>query len=292
MATTHANGINITYEIDGSGPPLLLVMGLGGQLTDWPTQLVDRLAEHFTVVRFDNRDIGLSDHMSSAPPSRLDFLKAIIRPSWANAAYDLSDMAADAAGLLDALDLDDVHVVGMSMGGMIAQVLAIGHGTRVRSLCSIMSNTGNQRTGRPTPRVFAHLARQDQDSSKEAAVARTLDLFSLVCGSDWDRDQGEATLRASLERSYNPAGVLRQSLAIAVSPDRTERLTRLQLPSLVIHGLEDTLVRPSGGVATAEAIPDSRLLMFPRMGHDLPATRHAEMVDAIVSNSQRALATV
>lgn len=288
MATTKANGIEITYAVDGAGPPLLLVMGLGGQLTDWPIGLIERLAEHFTVVRFDNRDSGLSEHIAAAPPSRLDFVKAVIRPSWAKATYDLSDMAADAAGLLDALDLDDVHVVGMSMGGMIAQLVAIDHGARVRSLCSIMSNTGNQRTGRPTARVFAHLARQGQDPSREAAIARTLDLFSMVCGADWDRSHGETMLRASLERSYNPAGVLRQSLAIAVSPDRTEGLKSLRLPSLVIHGLEDTLVRPSGGVATAEAIPDSRLLMFPRMGHDLPATRHAEMVTAIVANAHRA----
>ena len=262
-------------------------MGLGGQLTDWPAELVERLAEHFTVVRFDNRDIGLSTHANAKPPSRLDFVKAAIRPGWVSASYGLSDMAADAAGLIDALDLDGVHVTGMSMGGMISQLVAIEHPQRVRSLCSVMSNTGNQRTGRPTPRVLAHLARQGQDPSKEAALDRTLELFSKVCGADWDRAHSEQTIRASLDRSYNPGGVLRQSLAIAVSPDRTPRLRDLAIPTLVVHGLDDTLVRPSGGVATAEAVPDSRLLMFPRMGHDLPRTRHAEIVDAIVSNTQR-----
>ncbi len=288
MAIVKANGIDIAYEIEGTGPPLLLVMGLGGQLTDWPAEMVERLAEHFTVVRFDNRDIGLSTHLAAAPPTRLDFFKAIVRPAWVDAPYDLSVMADDAAALLDALNLDQVHVAGMSMGGMIAQTLAIDHPAKIDSLCSIMSNTGNPRTGRPTPRVLAHLARQGQDPTKEAAIERTLDLFAMVCGADWDRARGEQQLRASLARSFNPAGVLRQSLAIAVSPERTAGLRRLQLPSLVIHGLDDTLVRPSGGVATAEAIADSRLLMFPRMGHDLPQTRHEEIVDAIVANASRA----
>ena len=288
MATANANGIEIAYEIDGSGPPLLLVMGLGGQLTDWPPELVERLAAHFTVVRFDNRDIGLSTHLDAPPPSRLDFLKAIIRPAWVDAPYDLSVMAADAAALLKALGLDRVHVTGMSMGGMIAQTLATEHTSSVLSLCSIMSNTGNPRTGRPTPRVLGQLARQGQDPSKEAAIERTLKLFAMVCGPDWDPVRGERQMRASLDRSYNPAGVLRQSLAIAVSPERTDGLRGLALPSLVIHGLDDTLVRPSGGIATAEAIPNSRLMMYPRMGHDLPRTRHAEMVDAIVANANRA----
>ena len=288
MATTRANGIDITYEIDGSGPPLLLVMGLGGQLTDWPAELVERLAENFTVIRFDNRDIGLSTHVDAAAPSKLDFVKAIVRPQWVDAPYDLNDMAADARGLLDSVNLDDVHVAGMSMGGMIAQLVAIQDPARVRSLCSIMSHTGNPRTGRPTARVFAQLARQGQDPSKEAAVERTLQLFSMVCGADWDPVLGEHQLRASLDRSYNPAGVLRQSLAIAVSPDRSPDLQQLNLPTLVVHGLDDTLVRPSGGVATAEAVPDSRLLMFPRMGHDLPRTRHGEIVDAMVANTQHA----
>lgn len=292
MATAHVNGIDIAYEVEGSGPPLLLVMGLGGQLVDWPTGLVEGLAEQFTVVRFDNRDIGLSTAIDAPAPSRFDFVKAIVRPAWAKASYNLSDMAADAAGLLDVLGLDSVHVAGMSMGGMISQTLAIEHPQRVRSLCSVMSNTGNQKTGRPTARVFAHLARQGQDPSKEAALSRTLELFSMVCGADWDRVRGEQQLRASLDRAYNPGGVLRQSLAIAVSPDRTPMLRELRLPTLVMHGLDDTLVRPSGGVATAEAVPDSRLLMFPRMGHDLPQTRHGEMIDAIVANTRRVALSV
>ena len=286
MASIEANGITIEYEIQGSGPDLLLVMGLGGQLTDWPQELVDALSRHFRVIRFDNRDIGLSTHATQPPPERIDFVKALVRASWVEPAYHLSDMAADAAALLDALDIGSAHVVGMSMGGMIAQLLALDHAPKVDSLCSIMSTTGRRTVGQPSPRVWRQLVRRT-DATRDEAVDLALAFFSRIGGRDWDADAQRARTEASLARSFNPAGVLRQSMAIATTPDRTERLAAVEAPTLVVHGLDDTLVHPSGGMATAEAIGHSRLMMFPRMGHDLPATRHAELVEAIRVNAAR-----
>ena len=286
MTRVLANGIEIEYEVSGSGQPLLLIMGLGGQLTDWHPHFVDQLAEQFQVIRFDNRDIGLSTHSDAAPPTRWQLVKSNLRPGSVRAPYELRDMADDAAGLLDALDIASAHVVGMSMGGMIAQSLALQRPRRVKSLCSIMSNTGDRRSGRPTPKVLRSLARRGQPDQAEA-LAITIELFRLIGGLDWDEAEQRRRTEASLERSYAPAGVLRQAQAIAAAPDRTEMLAKLKMPALVVHGLDDPLVRPSGGIATAMALPGSRLVMFPRMGHDIPATRHAEIIEAIRINGDR-----
>lgn len=286
MPHVEANGINIEYEISGDGPPLLLVMGLGGQLTDWPSAFVELLSEHFTVIRYDNRDSGLSTWSDAPVPPRSAFLKAFVTTKGIDAPYRLSDLAADGAGLLNALGIDSAHVVGMSMGGMIAQLMALDHPGRVRSLCSVMSNTGSRSAGRPTAKVMAALARR-QEPDRAAAVDATVAFFEMIGGPDWDPIEHRERSSASIERAYNPAGIIRQSLAIAVTPDRTERLGTVAAPTLVVHGLDDPLVRPSGGTATAAAIPGSRLLMFPGMGHDLPATRHREIVEAIVRNSKR-----
>jgi len=286
MPTISANGIEIAYEVDGTGPPLLLVMGLGGQLTDWPQGFVARLAENFRVIRFDNRDAGLSTFDSSPPPDRMSFVKARFGRGTVVPAYRLDDLAADTAGLLEALDTPDAHIVGMSMGAMIAQLVTITRPEMVRTLTSIMSTTGNARVGQPSLRVLAYLARRET-LSKSDAVAATVELFKLIGGRDWDSAEQRGRTAASVARSFNPDGVLRQSLAIACADDRTEALRKVAAPTLVVHGLDDTLVKPSGGQATAEAIPDARLLMFPRMGHDIPATRHLELVDAIVAHSKR-----
>lgn len=284
MASVEVGDINIEYEVTGAGEPLLLIMGLGGQLTDWPQDFVTALAQHFTVYRFDNRDSGLTTHIDAPLPSRWQFIAASLWPGRATPAYTLRQMADDAAGLLDALDIERAHVVGMSMGGMIAQLVAIHHPERVGSLCSIMSNTGNRRHGRPTARVLRALA-QRREPNEAAAVQTTMDFFTLVGGPDWDFEEQRVRTTASVARSYNPRGVLRQSYAIAAAPDRTTSLRDVAVQSLVIHGLDDPLVRPSGGLATARALPESRLLMFPRMGHDIPATRHAEIVEAIRDNA-------
>lgn len=287
VASIAANGISIEYEITGEGPPLLLIMGLGGQLTDWHPGLVERLAAHFTVIRFDNRDSGLSWKSPEPAPSRWDLFKANVWPRSVSAPYDLSDMADDTVGLLDALDVTSAHIVGMSMGGMIAQLVAIRHPEKALSLCSIMSNTGDRRAGRPSPKVLFELARRGRPD-KSQALDVTLDLFRLVGGRDWDEAEQRRRSALSLERSYSPAGVLHQTVAIAVSDDRTDGLRGLDQSTLVMHGLDDVLVRPSGGRATAKAVQDSRLLLFPRMGHDLPATRHRDMVEAIRTNAARA----
>jgi pimeloyl-ACP methyl ester carboxylesterase len=286
MTRVLANGIEIEYETSGSGEPLLLIMGLGGQLTDWHPHFVDQLADQFQVIRFDNRDIGLSTHSDATPPTRWQLIKTNLRPASVHPPYELSDMADDTAGLLDALDIPSAHVVGMSMGGMIAQSLALQHPHRVKSLCSIMSNTGDRRSGRPTAKVLRSLARRGQPDQTDA-LAITIDLFRLIGGLDWDEAEQRRRTEASLERAYNPAGVLRQAQVISAAPDRTEMLAALKMPALVVHGLDDSLVRPSGGIATAKAIPSSRLVMFPRMGHDIPATRQPEIVEAIRINADR-----
>ncbi len=286
MASVEANGITIEYEEQGSGEPLLLIMGLGGQLVDWPQAFVDRLADDgFRVIRFDNRDSGLSTELPDAPPTRSQLLKALVgRPL--PSPYLLRDMAADSVGLLDALEVERAHVVGMSMGGMIGQQAAISFPERVSSLVSVMSSTGNRRVGQPMARIVRKAMRRPGPTT-EAAIEQGVELFADICGPEFDIDEFRELAVASFRRSYRPSGTARQLAAIIASGDRTGRLRELDVPTLVIHGMVDTLVRPSGGVATAKAIPGSRLLMFNDMGHDLPKTRHAEMVAAIRANAAR-----
>ncbi len=287
MATTTANGIEIEYEVLGSGAPLLLVMGLGGQLTDWPQGFVDLLAERFTVIRFDNRDIGLSTKFSWNPPSRSEALKNRVMRRKPEAGYLIADMADDAVGLLDALGISSAHVVGMSMGGMIAQSIAINHPDRALSLTSVMSNTGNPKVGGIDPKLMVPLVRRPSPT-RETAIDESVWIFERVAGPLWNEEVHRENQAKSLERSFSPDGTARQLAAIMASPDRTEDLGRLTLPTLVVHGLVDRLVVPSGGIATAKAVPGSRLLMFPDMGHDIPEPRWVEMVDAIAANTERA----
>ena len=199
----------------------------------------------------------------------------------------MADMAADAAALLRALDLGPAHIVGASMGGMIAQTIAIEHPDCVRSLTSIMSNTGNNRHGLPKRRVLIKLSRLAPPTI-ETAEESSLGVYRLVAGPEADDELFRKQARASLERSFRPSGVLRQTAAIVASPDRTAGLQQVRVPTLVIHGLADPLVKPSGGIATARAVPGSRLLMFPEMGHDMPRARWPEMVAAITQNAARA----
>ncbi|MEM1332133.1 MAG: alpha/beta hydrolase [Actinomycetota bacterium] len=287
MAQVEANGITIEYEQYGSGEPLLLVMGLGGQLVDWPVGFVDELvAAGFQVTAFDNRDIGLSTEFDWEPPHpRTAFLKTLVkRPP--DTGYTIVDMAADAAGLLDALDIESAHVVGMSMGGMIAQQLTIDFPEKVRSLTSVMSNPGDGKTGRVTAKTAAVMARLPEPT-RESAVERSLALWKVIGGDHFDPIRHRELVEASVARSFRPAGTARQTAAIMASPDRTPGLRDVTVPTLVVHGLLDTLVKPSGGIATAAAVPGSRLLMLPDMGHDLPEPRWAEMAAAIRQNADR-----
>jgi pimeloyl-ACP methyl ester carboxylesterase len=287
MPQVVGNGITIEYERRGRGEPLLLVMGLGGQLTDWPDGFVDTLVEAgFEVIVFDNRDIGLSTESDWEPPTQLRaFAGSMVRRP-PESGYTISDMAADADSLLDALEIEAAHVVGMSMGGMIAQQMAIDSARRVRSLTSIMSNTGDRKNGRVAKRTLAKLARLPRPT-RETAAQRSVESFELFSGPHFDPVEHLERSKESVDRSFRPTGTLRQTTAILASPDRTEGLGRVTAPTLVVHGLVDTLVLPSGGIATARAVPGSRLVMYPDMGHDLPRPRWQEMVDAIRRNADR-----
>ena len=283
-----SNGITIEYHERGEGDPLLLVMGLGGQLTDWPEGFVDALvARGFRVISFDNRDSGLSTEVQGEPPTRPELAKAIILRRQLHAYYKIPDMAADAIGLLDALEIGEAHVVGMSMGGMIAQQIAIDFPDRVRSLTSIMSTTGNPRVGRPKMRLIRKAMRRTEPTL-DNAIEMSIETFRDVCGPTFDADQFRVLAEKSIARSFRPNGTSRQLAAIIASPDRTEALERLKVPALVIHGMLDPLVQPSGGLATARAIPGAKLVMFNDMAHDLPHTRWNDMADEIAGIAARA----
>lgn len=288
MASTTTNGITIEYEDEGTGDPLLLVMGLGEQLTTWPDELVAMfVGAGFRVVRFDNRDIGLSSEIDWTPPSQVTSVVSNIVGRTPEAAYRLADMAADTAGLLDALGIDAAHVVGVSMGGMIAQELAIGHPERVRTLTSVMSNTGDRTHGKPKPTLMVKLARIGPPT-RETAVQRSLEINELIAGPHYDAAARRELAERNVARSFRPDAVARQTAAVMASPDRTAALGGLTMPTLVMHGLLDPLVRPSGGVATALAVPHSRLSMYPDMGHDLPRPRWEQFVTEIRRHADRA----
>jgi pimeloyl-ACP methyl ester carboxylesterase len=287
-STTLSTGITLEYEVHGEGDPLLLVMGLGGQLVAWPATFIAGLVDRgFQVITFDNRDIGLSTKIDAAPPTKTQTAMFSISRRFAKSAYLLSDMAKDAVGLLDALNIERAHVVGMSMGGMIAQTMAIEHPSRVRSLTSIMSTTGNPRVGRPKTSVLLRAGKLTR-GSKETFPERQAALFKLFSGSLYDELEIREVAKLSVERNFTPDGTARQMAAIMASPDRTPQLKKLNVPTLVVHGLEDGLVQPSGGYATTKAIPGARLLAFPDMGHNLPQARIPEILDEIKRNTLRA----
>jgi pimeloyl-ACP methyl ester carboxylesterase len=280
--------VKLCYETfgDAGATPLLLVMGLAAQMVLWEEEFCERIADRgFFVIRFDNRDIGRSTILRDAPvPKRWQLF---VRDKRA-AAYALDDMADDAVRLLDALGIERAHVVGVSMGGMIGQLIAIRHPSRVLSLVSIMSTTGNRRVGRPHPRLLPHLLRR-APSNREGYVADFIETYGLIGGRGFPRDpeQSRVTAERVFERGIHPAGVARQLAAIVTAPDRTRELGRLDLPATVIHGTDDRLVAPSGGRATAAAIPGARLAMIDGMGHDLPPEIWEQVIGEIVSTAER-----
>lgn len=289
MTAAPCNGITLEYETYGEGDPLLLVMGLGGQLVAWPMEWVNRFVDlGFQVIRFDNRDCGLSTKMPDDPPGLAQVIAATRSRRLAKSSYRLSDMADDAVGLLDHLGIERAHIVGVSMGGMIAQSIAIQHPRRVASLTSIMSNTGDRKHGKIHRSVLVK-APTSIAKTRDQAVDKGIETFRLISGPHFGEHESDlrTLLEAAVERDWDTAGVARQTMAIAASPDRTEALGSVTAPTLVIHGLVDPLVKPSGGFATASAIPGSRLLAFPDMGHDLPRARWDEMIAAIVDNARR-----
>jgi pimeloyl-ACP methyl ester carboxylesterase len=278
------SNIDVAYERfgDPQAPPVLLVMGLATQMLGWPEGFCSALAARgLHAIRFDNRDIGLSTHLHDAPPPDV---MAALSGDTSSASYTLSEMAADTVGLMDALDLDSAHVVGASMGGMIAQTVAIEHPSRVRSLTSIMSTTGDTAVGQPTQQALGALLAPPA-AGREQAIERTVSVFRVIGSPGFALDEAELRERAGLayDRADDPLGVGRQLLAIIASGDRTAALRSVHVPTLVLHGAQDPLVDPSGGRATAQAVPDAELAVFEGMGHDLPEALWPEFTERIAA---------
>jgi pimeloyl-ACP methyl ester carboxylesterase len=281
-----ANGIELAYQEMGpaDGEPLLLVMGLATQMIAWDEGFCGLLVERgFRVVRFDNRDIGRSTRIRSAGvPRRVDMMMG----RRASAPYLLRDMAADTVGLMDHLGIDSAHVVGASMGGMIAQTTAIEHPERVRSMVSIMSNTGSRWTGMPSRKAMAVLLGRPP-KGREAAIERAVRTFKVIGspGYPFEEDRVREIAGRSYDRGHSGAAVLRQLHAITASGDRTQALRGVRAPTAVIHGDRDPLIRPAGGRATAGAIPGARLRMIDGMGHDLPRQLWPVFAEEIAANA-------
>ena len=280
-------GIDIAYQRLGKqdAPVVLLIMGVAAQSIHWPDGFCHALVERdLHVIRFDNRDAGLSTHLTDAPPPNLP---AVLAGDLKSVSYTLSDMAADAVGLLDALGIGKAHVVGASMGGHIAQTMAIEHPDRILSLSSMMSTTGNMAVGQPSKEALRELFAGPPAVPRDEVIQQSLRAIRAVGSPGHPSDEKEVTIRAgrAYDRSYDPIGSARQAIATVASGDRTERLRHLKLPALVIHGLADPMCDVSGGRAIAEAIPGAELILIEGMGHDLPpgllsqlATRIADFV--------------
>jgi len=266
---------------------MLLVMGLASQMLLWDDRFCEELAAlGFRVIRFDNRDVGRSTILHDARvPARWQLA---LRHS-AGAAYSLEAMADDAAGLLDHLEIDAAHVVGASMGGMIAQLIAIRHPERVLSLVSIMSTTGNRRVGRPDPRVALRMLRPAA-RTRDAYIEDHVQTYRLIGSRDFDFEEDYKRQRAGrlFDRGNHPAGTARQMAGVVTAEDRTELLRQIRVPTAVIHGEQDPLVNVSGGRATAAAIPDAELVILPGMGHDLPRELWPQIIDEIARTTYRA----
>lgn len=287
-----ANGISITYEDKGpkDAPSILLVMGLGGQLTLWPDEFVDALVAHgFRVIRYDNRDVGLSTRFDAAgvPNLKWMFVKAALKLP-VRSAYTLADMAADGMALLDHLGIERAHVVGASMGGMIGQHIAARYPGRVLSLTSIMSTTGNPRLPRAQKEAMRVLANRPMSGDTEAMIAYSVNAARVIGSPDYpaEEERLQRRVRNDHERGWYPQGVARQMAAIVADGDRRPMLKSIKAPTLVIHGEADPLVPLAGGRDTVENIPGARLLTVPGMGHDLPLALVDTLTGAIAEHAR------
>ena len=290
MPVVRANAIDIEYEAIGprDGPPMMLIMGLGMQLTAWPDDFCQGLARRgFRVIRFDNRDTGLSTKMPAIGPLTATALLAgatlrlPVRPR-----YGLPDMARDAIGLMDALDIDRAHVVGASMGGMIAQIVAADYPERVKSLVSLMSTSGRATLPGPSPRVLRGLLRRRARRNSERGIAETIAFLRLIGSPGYPTSDAE--LRAKVERAvrrrHHPDGWTRHLIAVQAGHSRVRALRRIRAPTLVMHGADDPLIRVAAGRDTAANIPGARLRIIPGWGHDLPTTLLPTLVGEIADH--------
>ncbi|USA39392.1 alpha/beta fold hydrolase [Pelagerythrobacter marinus] len=294
MAQITANGIAIEYEDHGdpADPPILLIMGLGAQLTLWPIELVEALAGRgFRVIRYDNRDIGLSHKFDGVKAPGILPLMLLGRIGLApRVPYTLNDMAADAVGLLDAIGIERAHIVGASMGGMIAQHVAFTWPERAISLTSIMSTTGNRRLPPARKEALDVLTRRPDSTDEAVLVAHGMKIARTIGSPAYpaEEERLRANVTAGIRRSYYPAGLQRQIAAIIADGDRRKRLRGVEAPTLVLHGEADPLVPLAGGEDTAAAIRGARLRTFPGMGHDLPLELVEPMAEEIAQHARAA----
>jgi len=294
MPKVNANNIEIEYETFGnkSDKPLLLVKGLGAQMIDWDEEFIQLLVDHgFFVIRFDNRDVGLSTKIEEAgEPNMMEAYIAIQAGKPFEPPYTLEDMADDTVGLLDALNIEKAHICGTSMGGMIAQLMTLRHPTRVLSLTSIMSSTGNPDLPRGDPEV-GKVMMTPAPSERDGYVKYYVKLRRLQYGSfPYDEAKNRVIAGRFFDRSFYPPGIGRQSLAIMVNGNRKSKLSSIKVPTLIIHGSEDPVIPVEGGKDTQEAIPGSKLIIIEGMGHSLPLEAWGQISDAITENASKAQA--
>jgi len=293
MANLTANGIRIEYETIGDQrqPPLLLIMGLGAQMIFWDDDFCREIAGRgFHVIRFDNRDCGLSTHFPEmGVPDVVKAVTAALAGEKVEAPYSLGDMAADTVALLDGLGIPRAHIVGASMGGTIAQTIAINHPARVLSLASIMSTTGNQELPQAKPEALSVLL-TPTPSDRAEFVDHMVQSFRTIGSPGFELDEARFRDRVgrAFDRSYDPAGVARQLVAALADGDRKPRLGSVHAPTVVIHGREDPLVPVEAGKDTADAIPGARLVVIDGMGHDLPRGAWPQIIDAIAGVAESA----
>ena len=289
MARAKANGIEIEYETFGSrtDPALLLIMGLGAQLTLWPETICEGLAaQGFFVVRYDNRDVGLStDFDAWGMPDLMGAFAKLMKGETVDAPYLLSDMAADATGLLDALEIDRAHMVGGSMGGMIAQVIAATYPQRTRSLVSIMSTSGRPGLPLGKPEALAMLSAQPEGTDREQLIAHGLKLRTVISGPGYPTEPAamRALVERNIDRRYYPPGAARQYLAIMASGPRVDLLKTVTVPTLVLHGEDDPLLPVECGRDVAALVPGAKIETFPGWGHDVPEQMVPKLVSSISS---------
>jgi pimeloyl-ACP methyl ester carboxylesterase len=294
MSSVTTKGIQIEYDTFGNllGRPLLLIQGLGGQLIFWDEDLCRDLAQrgHY-VIRFDNRDTGLSTKFGEAGvPDLVEIFGKIMRGEKIRAPYTLDDMADDATGLLDALRIPKAHICGMSMGGMIAQTIAIRHPSRVLSLISIYSTTGNPELPQAKPEVMG-LLMTPPPKEREACIQHMVRVFKTFAGSGFPVDEEwlHQMVARSYDRCFYPQGMSRQLVAILAHGNRKPALASVKVPALVIHGTDDPLLRVEGGKDTADAIPGAQLMLIEGMGHDLPhGGAWPRIVEAIAAHTLKA----